>query len=153
MTLFCFDNVAVLHGALKTHFDYLKEDFEFYFNLMYSVYSLPNVILPYVGGILIRKLGNNLMFLIFALLITLGQFLFAYGCDAKSISLMLVGRVIFGLGGECIGVSLTGIIVKWFVKSEIGLPLGLSISIGRLGSVINASLSPQMSNVTFFKIE
>jgi MFS family permease len=125
----------------------MKDDFEFYFNLLYSVYSLPNIFLPFLGGLLIRKLGNNMMFFIFALFIASGQLLFAYGCDSQSMTIMLIGRAIFGVGGECIGLSLTGIIVKWYVKSEIGLPLGLSISLGRLGSVINASFSPSMSNV------
>ncbi len=87
------------------------------------------------------------MFLIFAFFIATGQFIFAFGCDSQSITMMLLGRTIFGVGGECIGLSLTGIIVKWFAKSEIGLPLGLSISLGRIGSVINASFSPSLSNV------
>ena len=100
-----------------------------------------------MGGVLIRKYGNNFMFFIFAIFIALGQLILAYGCDNKSIEMMLIGRGIFGIGGECIGLCLTGVIVKMFLKSEIGLPLGISISLGKLGSVLNASLSPGFSNV------
>ena len=142
-----------MHDALK---DYLKQNdiennieknFELYYNLLYSVYSLPNVFLPFLGGILITRYGNRIMYLIFGTIISIGQLFFAIGVEQKSIIIMLIGRVIFGLGGECLGLSMTGFIVKWFSKNEIGLPLGLSISICRLGSLINGVFTPRLANV------
>jgi MFS family permease len=94
------------------------------------------------------------MYIIFGLFILIGEFFFAFGCEKKSIFVMLIGRVIFGFGGECIGLCLTGIIVKNFNKNEMGLPLGLSISIARIGSVINGVVSPKLSlvKINFFNL-
>lgn len=30
-----------------------------YFNLLYSIYSLPNIIFPIIAGIMIDKIGNT----------------------------------------------------------------------------------------------
>ncbi len=114
---------------------------------MYAVYSFPNIFLPFVGGVMITKFGNRMMYLIYGFFVMIGQFIFAFGCQGDSIVIMLIGRVTFGLGGEGVGLCLTGMIVKWFDMAEIGLPLGLSISITRIGSVLNVVLTPQLSYV------
>ena len=114
---------------------------------MYAVYSFPNVVLPVVGGCMISKFGNRAMYIVYGLFVTIGQFIFAYGCGSSSIKIMLLGRVIFGLGGEGVGLCLTGFIIKWFYMNQISLPLGLSITISRIGSVLNGLLSPQLSCV------
>lgn len=58
---------------------------------------------------------------------------------------MLIGRIVFGLGGECLNVCQTAIVVKWFFKSESAVPLGLSITLSRMGSVLNDVISPRIS--------
>jgi len=136
--------VGVLHDSLKIQFSNLSENFEYYFGLLYSLYSLPNIILPFIGGILVMQYGIRTMYVIFGLFILLGQFVFALGCQNYSMNAMLIGRVIFGLGGECINICQNAMIVKWFFKSEIALPLGLTISVSRLGSVMNDVASPKM---------
>lgn len=49
------------------------------FNLLYTVYSVPNTVLPFFGGYFCDKLGVRMMALIFTALITVGQFIFALG--------------------------------------------------------------------------
>ena len=51
---FCFDNPAPLKSRLTAPpFDFSPTQF----NALYSIYSLPNMILPLVGGIAMDKLG------------------------------------------------------------------------------------------------
>lgn len=88
------------------------------------------------------KYGIRAMYLVFGLAIIIGQFIFSLGCQQNSMNFMLIGRIIFGLGGECINICQNAMIVKWFYKSEIALPLGLTISVSRLGSVMNDVASP-----------
>jgi nitrate/nitrite transporter NarK len=91
------------------------------------------------------------MYIVFELLIVIGQFIFALGCQSTSMQTMLLGRIVFGLGGESLNICQNAMIVKWFFKSQIALPLGLTISISRLGSVLNDVFSPRLvSNVTIF---
>jgi MFS family permease len=139
------DNVGVLHDALKSQFaSEIKDSFEFYFGLLYSVYSMPNIILPFIGGYMVMKFGVRSTYILFAGLVMLGQFICALGCQYSSMSIMLVGRVVFGLGGECLNICQNAILVKWFAKSELALPMGLTISVSRFGSVLNDVFSPRL---------
>ena len=141
---------GVLHDAFKTQFkSKLKDSFDYYFSLLYSLYSLPNIILPFIAGLLIIKFGNRSMYIVFGSLITIGQLIFAIGCKNSSIKTMLVGRFIFGLGGESINISKNEMIVKWFYKSQMALPYGLSISISRMLTVLNNILSPRLVESVF----
>lgn len=57
---------------------------------------------------------------------------------------MLIGRVVFGLGGESMSVSQSAIVTVWFKGKELAFALGANISISRLGSVINANTVPPL---------
>ena len=70
-----------------------------------SVYSYPNVILPLIGGIFLDKIGIRLGLVVFAFTILVGQTLFMIGGYTKTYWFMILGRVIFGLGGETFGVK------------------------------------------------
>lgn len=90
------------------------------------------------------------MYIVFGALISVGQFIFSLGCQANSMQTMLFGRIIFGLGGESLNICQNAMIVKWFFKSEIALPLGLTISVSRLGSVLNDIISPRIVSQVVF---
>lgn len=82
--------------------------------------------------------------MVFGGFIMIGQLIFAVGCNYTSMTAMLTGRIIFGFGGECLNICQNAMIVKWFFKSQIALPLGLTISVSRLGSVLNDIASPRL---------
>ena len=98
------------------------------------------------------KFGVRSMYVVFGAFIMLGQFIFAVGCQNSSMNTMLVGRIIFGIGGESLNISQNAMIIKWFYRSQIALPLGLTISVSRLGSVLNDVVSPRLvSSVKKYK--
>jgi MFS family permease len=47
----------------------------------------------------------------------------------------LMGRVIFGLGGESMSVAQSAFVSIWFKGKELAFAFGVNISIARLGSV------------------
>jgi MFS family permease len=110
---------------------------------------MPNIILPFIGGYLVMKFGVRSTYILFAGLVMLGQFICAIGCQYSSMSIMLMGRVVFGLGGECLNICQNAIIVKWFSKSELALPMGLTISVSRFGSVLNDIYSPRLVSMVY----
>jgi len=55
---------------------------------------------------------------------------------------MLIGRVIFGLGGESMSVAQSAIVSAWFKGKELAFAFGFNMSVSRLGSVINSSTVP-----------
>ena len=81
---------------------------------LYSVYSVPNIILPLLGGIFVDKVGIRFALILFCFATTLGQLIFSKGGFEDSYMTMLLGRFIFGLGGECMGVANYAIIQSWF---------------------------------------
>lgn len=142
---YTYDNPA----ALKTQIDdYMgnPDDFETLYNLLYTVYSIPNVILPFFGGYFVDTWGVRVCLIIFCVLIFTGQIVFAIGLEAKSWPLMYVGRIIFGMGGESLSVGNSAILADWFEGKELAFAFGLNLSIARLGSVINNLVSPAIAN-------
>lgn len=46
------------------------------------------------------------------------------------------------LGGECLSVSQSSVVSKWFRGKELAFALGLNLSVSRLGSVLNNAIVP-----------
>lgn len=69
---YCYDNPAALYKNLQDRF-YFEDKFDYYFDLLYSVYSLPNIVLPMAGGLLVDRLGVNFALNLFACAILIGQ--------------------------------------------------------------------------------
>ncbi len=142
---YSYDNPA----ALKTQIDdYMgnPDDFETLYNLLYTVYSIPNVFLPFVGGYFVDSWGVRICLIIFCVLIFIGQAVFALGLSLKSWPIMYVGRIIFGMGGESLSVGNSALLSAWFEGKELAFAFGLNLSIARLGSVINNLVSPAIAN-------
>ena len=123
--------------------------FQFRYNLLYSVYSWPNIVLPFFGGYLCDKLGKRLMLIVFLLFITSGQAVFAMGASLDPGNTawytMWLGRTIFGFGGESLCVAQSALIASWFAGKELAFALGLNLALGRIGSVINDAVSVQIA--------
>lgn len=65
---FCYD----IPGTLKTQ---IMKDFgisQTKENLLYTVYSFPNFVLPLIGGILLDKIGIRVCLILFTTILTLG---------------------------------------------------------------------------------
>ena len=81
------------------------------------------------------------MSILFAILVLLGQILVSVGVSMRSIPLMLAGRTIFGLGADSLSITPNALMTTWLEDGELAFALAVSLSVGRLGSVINDVLS------------
>lgn len=137
--------VAVDDDGVNTDTD----SFSFRYNLLYAVYSWPNVILPFFGGIISDKLGVRLTCVIFMILITIGTGITSWGCSMPpsdtSWYIMWVGRTIFGFGGESLSVAASAMVAQWFSGKELAFALGVNLALARIGSVINDAVSVQVA--------
>ena len=112
---FAYDNPAALHDQLRDHFRHVPlTEFEYQFNLLYSTYSLPNIVLPFFGGVFVDKYGAENCCLAFLSIITVGQILVLVGVSCQSFSTMLAGRALFGIGGESVMVASSMLLQAWF---------------------------------------
>ena len=75
------------------------------FGLLYSVYSLPNIVLPLLSGVIFSRVGRWKGVVLFAGLNAVGNSLVAGGVALRSFPLTLVGRTVYGLGGESVYVG------------------------------------------------
>jgi MFS family permease len=144
-TFYSYDIPAALNVPLEKYLD--TPNYQYYLQLFYSFYSIPNVILPFFGGYLIDSFGDRLLLLVLSTLVALGHALFALGIHLKWYSFMLFGRLLFGVGGESLAVVQSQITSRWFRNKELAFALGWNICVGRLGSVFNDFLSPQLGSM------
>lgn len=137
---FCYDNPGPLETQLEKQFQMDST----HFSLLYTVYSLPNTVLPILGGVFLDRIGIRAGIVLFTVILTIGQMVFMMGGYAASYQLMIAGRVIFGFGGECMNVAQSSIVSVWFKSKELAFALGVNMSISRLGSVLNAAVVPSV---------
>ena len=113
---------------------------------LYSVYSYPNIILPFFSGILVDKvLGVRGGAFTFVSLVTLGTVAFCMGVQGRIYALALVGRFIFGLGGESLTVVQNTFVVRWFDGSFLALAFALVLAFARVGTSVNFVVSPKLA--------
>ena len=102
------------------------------YGLFFSLYSLPNIIMVLLGGILLDKIGIRKAGTLYAALCAIGVFITASG---STLLIMLLGRFIYGLGSESLIITMDKILSKWFKGKELAFSFGLLIAIARLGSI------------------
>ena len=134
---FCYDNPAALQASIENDMHVNKEHFMF----LYSWYSWPNVVLCFFGGFLIdRVFGIRIGTLVFSVFVLVGQVVFALGAYYGSFTTMIVGRFIFGIGGESLAVAQNTYAVGWFKGNELNMVFGLQLSFSRVGSTVNMNI-------------
>ena len=65
----------------------------------------PDVFLPLFGGILLDTIGIRTGLVLFCAILTVGQFVFMMGGYQENYDELIAGRVIYGVGGESMGVA------------------------------------------------
>jgi len=98
-TYYCYDIPAALKSQID---DYMNKpsNFETSFAMLYTIYSIPNIILPFCSGYIVDHYGFKLCLFLFSSFILSGQIVFCFGLQIKSWIIMFVGRFIFSLGAR-----------------------------------------------------
>lgn len=106
--------------------------------LLNAIYSLPNVVLILVGGVLVDRFGAARMTLWTALVCLAGAALTALSPDFTG---MAAGRLLFGIGAETFGIATLAAIADYFGGRSLAFAMGMALAVGRLGSY-GADMSP-----------
>ncbi|KAJ3166546.1 hypothetical protein HDU88_003415 [Geranomyces variabilis] len=142
---YCYDIPAAINVPLRTWLGSSYDEYQWQINLLYTVYSLPNIILPLIGGLLVDNLSATTMLLVFITFVSAGQTIFAAGISAKSFPVMVVGRIIFGAGGESLEVATSRITTEWFKGRGLGFAMSLHLSMARIAAASNDNFSPWLT--------
>jgi MFS family permease len=106
--------------------------------LLNAIFSLPNIPLSLIAGLLIDRLGAARMSLITAGFGFVGAVLTAVG---QPFALMAFGRLLFGIGEETLLIALLAGVAQWFTARRAALAMSLLFSTARIGSYA-ADISP-----------
>ena len=135
---FCYDYPASLELQIEKKFNVTTSEY----GLLYTGYAAPNLIMPLIGGCLSDKLGKRTTLLIFVVFLCVGQGIFALGGYWLNFNLMVVGRVIYGIGCESMYVGQSVILTEWFINYELQLAMGMSSCVPLLGSFLGGAVVP-----------
>eukprot|EP00397_Hematodinium_sp_SG-2012_P008968 GEMP01009040.1.p1 GENE.GEMP01009040.1~~GEMP01009040.1.p1 ORF type:complete len:515 (+),score=90.33 GEMP01009040.1:30-1547(+) len=135
---YAFDFPAAARGEILEWMNINSESFA----TIMACYSLPNVILPIFGGVLVDNIGIRRSLVLFATLNLIGQGLFSVGLRRRQFYFVCFGRFVFGLGGECLNVANSALTTHWFKGKELAFALGVSLTVSRIGSVGAFNVSP-----------
>ena len=141
---YCYDNPQ----ALQTHLQYNLQISAEYYDSLYSVYCLPNIILPLIGGRIIDIFGVRVAILIYSGLVAAGQTLTALGGYLDNFYVIFAGRAIYGFGGDCLTLSETVFVTEWFTGKELAFAFSFQDVINGLFSGTNSVLTPLLYDMS-----
>ena len=102
-----------------------------------------------VCGALLDRFGVRLVGSIFVGMMVLGAGIVTFAISAgfapeTSLTVAYVGCMLFGLGSEIAGVSVTRSIAKWFKGRNMALAMGLQLAIARYGTATAILVAPMI---------
>lgn len=139
------DFFSGLKGLMESEMGFTSEEF----GRLIGLTTIANIFgMIIVGGIMLDKWGIRIAGIVFGGLATLGASitaLAAYGFFGEShstqLTMMIIGRIMFGSGLEVVCVVATRTVFKWFKGHEFALAMAINMGFGRLGSAMGIALS------------
>jgi MFS family permease len=124
---YIYDAISPLADLLKSQLGLTDSQI----GTLNAIYSVPNIFMVLIGGIIIDRIGTRKATALFCLLCLIGTLITAF---SSAFPMMAAGRLVFGLGGESMIVAVTAAIAKWFKGKELSLAFGVNLTISRLGT-------------------
>ncbi len=126
---YIYDSISPLADVLKAQLHFTDKNI----GLLQGIYSIPNIFMVLIGGIIIDRIGTKKAALIFGALVFTGAVVTTL---KGNIVVMATGRLIFGLGAESMIVAITTVLARWFKGKELSFAFGLNLTIARMGSFL-----------------
>ena len=127
---FAYDSVGALVDTLLKAWDTDRQAI----GGLYTLYSVAAIVVVFLGGMLIDRIGTRAASLLFSALIVVGACIVAV---APNVTVAGLGRLVFGAGSESLVVAQNAILARWFRGKELALSFGLTLAIARLGTLFS----------------
>jgi MFS family permease len=124
---YVYDAISPIADLLKAQLGFSDSNI----GLLQAIYSVPNVFMVFIGGIIIDRIGVKKGTLLFGALCLIGA---AITASSGVLAYMAAGRLVFGLGAESLIVAVTCAVARWFKGKELSFAFGMNLTIARLGS-------------------
>jgi MFS family permease len=138
---YVYDAISPIADLLKSQLGFSDKNI----GTLNAIYSIPNVFMVLIGGIIIDRIGVRRATMLFGALCFGGAVITASTGD---LMVMATGRLIFGIGAESLIVAVTTALARWFRGKELSFAFGANLTIARLGSFL-ALNSPTWAKPAF----
>ena len=125
---FAYDIIAAIADSLMNTMGAKESEV----GTMYTMYSIAAIAAVFVSGFLIDRLGTRKSSMIFSSLVFAGAAIVAF---APNLTILYIGRFIFGAGSEPLIVVQSAILARWFKGKELALSFGIALTVSRLGTL------------------
>lgn len=102
------------------------------YGVLQSSVSIVNTILPVLGGVFLDAFGTAKGSIITTVLITMGNVLVSLSIHGKSMSIMVIGRILYGIGSGNVVIVQETILSQWFHGRDLAGVIGLMLTVSRL---------------------
>ncbi|KAI7882775.1 MFS general substrate transporter [Lichtheimia hyalospora FSU 10163] len=106
------------------------------YGVLQSSVSIVNTILPVLGGVFLDAFGTAKGSIITTVLITIGNVLVSLSTHNRSMSTMIVGRILYGIGSGNVVIVQETILSQWFHGRDLAGVIGLMLTVSRLASFL-----------------
>src|SRR6202451_359322 len=124
---YAYDALSPLADVLKQQLGFSDLNIGF----LQAIYSFPNIFTVVIGGFIIDRIGLRKSLMIFGALCFIGPTITA---ASAHLSIMAIGRLIFGMGAESLNVAVVTALARWFKGKELSFAFGLNLTASRLGT-------------------
>ncbi len=138
---YVYDAISPIADLLKNQLGFSDKNI----GLLNAIYSLPNIFMVLIGGIVIDRIGVRRATMLFGALCFGGA---AITASTGELPVMVAGRLVFGIGAESLIVAVTTALARWFRGKELSFAFGVNLTIARLGSFL-ALNSPTWAKPAF----
>ncbi len=75
------------------------------YNLLYSIQSVPNIVIALFGGIFVSKTGAPLAMVLLSTVKLGASIVWLFATEEKSFTMLVVGRLLFGMTTDTLGIG------------------------------------------------
>jgi MFS family permease len=110
--------------------------------------AIVNTVLPVVGGIFVDAFGTIPGSLLTTFLITSGNILVALSISSNNLTMLIMGRIFYGIGSGTVVIVQETILSQWFRGRSLAAVVALMLTISRLASFMAQAIVVPIANWT-----
>lgn len=135
---YAFNNPQALQESIIKELDISEASYD----MLYTIFSLPNIVMTPLIGYLIDYIGYRKSIFVLAVGVMVAQLFISISAANHSYNGILVSRMFFGIASESLVTAQACFVSVWFVGKELDFALGLAITLPELGNALNSYLTP-----------
>ncbi|KAI8067052.1 major facilitator superfamily domain-containing protein [Gongronella butleri] len=132
-----------MKNTIKQEFDISNSQY----GVLQSSVAIVNTVLPVLGGIFIDAFGTIPGSIVTTLLITSGNILVALSTHSANWYMMIVGRVLYGIGSGAVVIVQETILSQWFRGRSLAAVVALMLTVSRLSSFLAQATVVPIANL------